>query len=244
MDGRNSPDSCGGTRRRRYEAEDRSQRTGVSIITGPCPPSPGPCGCMNCEDLEILLADYVDGTLHGEQKSALESHLASCAGCAELARDTSEGVAFIERAAEVEPPPELVTKILFAATNGPARVTVRPSWVRRLFGRRLDPILQPRVAMSMAMTVLSFAMIGKFSGIQIRQLKPSDLDPVKIWMNAEDHVQRAWERGVKYYDCIRLVFEIKTQLREWADEASSSSSQAAPAGAAHGSAPSKGSDQK
>ena len=57
---------------------------------------------MTCADLEILLADYVDGTLRGEEKSALESHLAGCAECAELARDASGAVAFMERAATVE----------------------------------------------------------------------------------------------------------------------------------------------
>ena len=35
---------------------------------------------MNCADIEILLCDYVDGTLHGEQKSAVEAHLAGCEG--------------------------------------------------------------------------------------------------------------------------------------------------------------------
>ena len=31
---------------------------------------------MTCAELEILLCDYVDGTLRGAEKSALESHLA------------------------------------------------------------------------------------------------------------------------------------------------------------------------
>ena len=173
---------------------------------------------MTCADFEILLADYVDGTLHGEQKSAVESHLAECGDCAELARDAAGAVAFMERAAIVEAPPELVTRILFEVTNGPSRAAVKPSWVRRIFGKWLEPILQPRFAMGMAMTVLSFAMLGRFTGINVRQLKPSDLDPVKIWMAAEDRVQRTWERTVKYYESLRLVFEVQTQLKEWTDQ--------------------------
>ncbi len=173
---------------------------------------------MTCADLEILLADYVDGTLHGEQKSAIESHLAGCPDCAELARDAAGAVAFMERSSRVEAPPELVTRILFEITSGPSRAAVRPSWVRRVFGKWLEPVLQPRFAMGMAMTVLSFAMLGRFSGIQVRQLKPSDLDPVKVWMAAEDRVQRTWERSVKYYESLRLVFEIQTRLKEWTDE--------------------------
>jgi anti-sigma factor RsiW len=77
---------------------------------------------VNCADVEILLADYVDGTLHGEAASALETHLAGCAACAILARDSAEAVAFMERAAEVEAPPELVTRILFEVTAGSSRL--------------------------------------------------------------------------------------------------------------------------
>ena len=33
---------------------------------------------MTCAEFEILLCDYVDGTLHGEARTALESHLSGC----------------------------------------------------------------------------------------------------------------------------------------------------------------------
>ena len=68
------------------------------------------------------------------------------------------------------------------------------------------------------MTILSFAMLGRFAGINMRQLKPSDLDPVKVYVAAEDKVQRTWARTVKYYENLRVVFEIQTQLKEWADQ--------------------------
>ena len=117
----------------------------------------------------------------------------------------------MERAADVEAPPELVTRILFELTSGPSRAVVKPHWSRRLFGKWLEPVLQPRFAMGMAMTVLSFAMLGQ-------QLKPFDLDPVKVWMAAEDRVYRRWERGVKYYENLAVVFEIQTRMREWEEE--------------------------
>lgn len=173
---------------------------------------------MNCADIEILIADYVDGTLRGEQKSAFERHLAECAGCSELARDAAGAVAFMERAAVVEAPPELVTRILFEITDGPSRSHVRPNWIRRFFGKWLEPVLQPKFTMGLAMTILSFAMLGRLSGIEVRQLKPSDLDPAKVWMAAEDHVHRAWERTMKYYESLRVVFEVETKLKEWTDQ--------------------------
>jgi len=171
---------------------------------------------VNCADVEILLADFVDGTLRGDAASALEAHLAGCAACNQLARDSAEAVAFMERAAVVEAPPELVTRILFEVTAGPSRAVIKPSLVRRLFGKWLEPVLQPRVAMSMALTVLSIAMIGRFT--HVRQLTPSDLDPVKVFAAAEDRVVRWYNRGVKYYESMRVVYEIQTRLKEWAEE--------------------------
>jgi len=171
---------------------------------------------VNCADVEILLADFVDGTLRGDAASALEAHLAGCAACNQLARDSAEAVAFMERAAVVEAPPELVTRILFEVTAGPSRAVIKPSLVRRLFGKWLEPVLQPRVAMSMALTVLSIAMIGRFT--HVRQLTPSDLDPVKVFAAAEDRVIRWYNRGVKYYESMRVVYEIQSRLKEWAEE--------------------------
>ena len=173
---------------------------------------------MTCPELELLLADYVDGNIRGEEKSALEAHLTGCEECAELAKDAAGAVAFMERAAIVEPPPELVTRILFEITDGASRAEIRPSRLRRIFGPWVEPLLQPRFTMGLAMTILSFAMLGRFAGIDMRQLKPSDLDPVKVYAAAEDRVQRTWERTVKYYENLRVVFEIQTQLKEWQDQ--------------------------
>ena len=115
---------------------------------------------MTCSDIEILLAEYMDGTLTAEVKSALESHLAACEDCRELAQDAAGAVAFLERTAAVEAPPELVTRILFEVSNGPSHSVVKPSLARRLFGRFfggwLEPVLQPRMVMGMAMTALFF----------------------------------------------------------------------------------------
>jgi anti-sigma factor RsiW len=168
---------------------------------------------MSCSDIEILLAEYVDGTLQGGAKSAVESHLAACKGCRELAEDAAGAVAFMARAASVEAPPELLTRILFQA---PA---VKPTLARRLFGPVLgawiEPVLQPKLAMGMGVAALSFFMLKP----GVRQLTPSDLDPVKVWTAAENRASRVWERGVKSYENLRLVYEIETRLSQWREEA-------------------------
>ncbi len=101
---------------------------------------------MTCAELEILLCDYVDGTLRGAEKSALESHLAECSACAELAKDVAGVTAFIDTVATAEPPAELLTRILHVIPNGRQK-TERPSWWRKLFGGWVNTVLSPRYAM-------------------------------------------------------------------------------------------------
>src|SRR2546430_533946 len=169
---------------------------------------------MNCSEFEILLCDYIDGTLDSAERQALEAHQQECAGCAQFAREVTGAVAFMERVPEVEPPPELLTRISFAVPNGKTRRDAKQSW----FSQWLQPILQPKFAMGMAMTILSFSMLGRLAGVEVRQLKPADLSPAKIWSAADDKLYRGWQRAVKYYDSLRLVYEVQSRLKEWTDQ--------------------------
>jgi hypothetical protein len=168
---------------------------------------------MTCADFEILLADYLDQNLPAARRADFEAHLASCPSCRAYADDVSGAVAFIGRAASPEPPPELVTKLLFEITNGPSRSVIKPSLGRRLFGRWLEPVFQPRFAMGMAMTVLSISLMFRFSGV--RDVKPGDLDPVAVYHSVEDRATRAWDRAVKYYHSLEIVFAIQSRYEEW-----------------------------
>ena len=89
----------------------------------------------------------------------------------------------------------------------------RPSWAKRLFGGFFQGWLQPRYVMGMAMTILSFSMLARFAHIEPRQLRPSDLDPVKVWQGIDDHSHRVYDRAMKYYDNLRLVIEIQSRLQ-------------------------------
>jgi hypothetical protein len=166
---------------------------------------------MTCADLEVLICDYVDGTLTPDQRVEVERHFAECPACAELARDSAAGLQFMDRAAVVEAPPELVTRILFDApwSKGKAKSKVRV-WM----GSLLSPFLQPKYAMGMAMTILSISMLAKFV-TPVRQPKLSDLRPSAVWAGLEDRAVRAWGRTVKFYDNLKFVYQIQTTLREW-----------------------------
>ncbi len=174
----------------------------------------------NCAEFEILLCDAVDGTLRGEQQAAFDSHRQSCPACAELAADVLGVTAFIERVADVEPPKELLTKILFETSGAKAsnqHRDPRPGWLAA-FKRFFGPVLQPRLAMGMVMTILSISMLAQVFGIEVRPLRASDLEPARIWAGVEDGAHRQWSRVVKYYENIRVVYEIQSRLKEWAEQ--------------------------
>ena len=174
----------------------------------------------NCAEFEILLCDAVDGTLRGEQQRAFDAHRQSCASCEELAADVIGVTAFIGRAAEVEPPKELLTRILFETSGGKsanAATVNNDGWLGAI-QHFLRPILQPRLAMGMAMTILSVSMLAQAFGLEVRQLRAADLEPVRIWVGVEDGAHRQWSRVVKYYENVRVVYEIQSRLKEWADQ--------------------------
>jgi len=47
------------------------------------------------------------------------------------------------------------------------------------------------------MAVLSLAMVGRF------------------WSAAESTVERSWDRAVKGYQSLQLVYDVQSQLEEW-----------------------------
>jgi len=173
---------------------------------------------LSCAEFEILLCDAADGQLWGEAEAAFEGHRKECAGCREYAADILGAVEFMSRAAVVEPPKELITKILFDLPVGQTAAGRAKTGLVGVLGRWFGPVLAPRMAMGMAMTVLSLSMLAQVFKMPVRQLKPSDLDPVKIWVSVDDQAHRAWNRAVKYYDNIRLVFEIQSRLQEWTEQ--------------------------
>jgi hypothetical protein len=164
---------------------------------------------MNCADAEILICDYA--TLRSNERFELERHLAVCPGCAELARDSAAALAFIESAADVEPPPELITRILYDAPWSKGK---QKSKLAEWAGALLSPILHPKFAMGMAMTILSLSMLARFV-MPVRQLRPADLRPAEVWNGIATRAEYTWGRTVKFYENLKVVYQIQTTLKEW-----------------------------
>ena len=175
---------------------------------------------MTCAELEILLCDYMDGTLPAVEKTALEHHLTTCSSCAEFARDVAGVTAFIETVPAAEPPRELVTRILRgipARRDGQHR-----SWWRRL----LDGwVLQPRFAMGLAMTILSISMFATLGRFETKQLSAAALEPARVLQSLDDSTYRVWDRTVKYYDNNPLVMDLQSKWQDWNEQEQSQNPQ-------------------
>jgi len=183
---------------------------------------------MKCAQLEIALCDYLDGTLAAAERAEVESHLSSCAACAELARDAGAAIAFMERVADVEPPPELVTRMFAIASTREAQASVVRSGFRGWIRNLMQPVLQPRMVMGLSLTILFFGMMARCAGIPERRLSAADLEPSRVWAGVDDRVHRVWERSVKFYENLRFVYQIQSRLREWREQQEQDNATAAP----------------
>ena len=185
---------------------------------------------MNCAEFEILLADYIDGTLAADQRAEFAGHRETCVACAELAIDAQSALSLMERAAEVELPAELVTKILHA-TNAGWDLRKYRQGVRGWINRTLSPVLKPRFVMSAMLSLVSITMLSRCAGTPKATLTAADLDPIRIWSSLDLRTHRVWDRAVKSYESMRLVYEIRSQINDWQQQQTENQDAAAEANA-------------
>src|SRR5271166_7018265 len=67
---------------------------------------------MQCVEAEALLAEAIDGTLHGSILAAFEAHRDSCPACRTMLEEASSGMHWLKGLDEAEPPRNLVHNIL------------------------------------------------------------------------------------------------------------------------------------
>src|SRR5271167_419941 len=173
---------------------------------------------MQCVEVEALLAEALDGTLHGSALAAFEAHRDSCPACRVMVEETSSGMHWLKGLDEIEPPRHLVHNIL-AQTIGQIpepRATQAPqgeSWLGRLKGKLspvFAPVVTPRFAMSFGMAFFSITMLLSIAGFHVADLRHVDLSVKGI----SKTYYSTQARVVRYYENIRLVYEIETRVRD------------------------------
>ncbi|HEX6906825.1 MAG TPA: hypothetical protein VF154_09475 [Terriglobales bacterium] len=176
---------------------------------------------MQCAEFEALLAEALDGQLSGGQLEDFRQHRELCPVCGPLFAQTETGLKWLKAVPQVEPPVNLMNRILAATTGAqarvPAAVPVTPSWPERLRGWAV-PVLapvwntarQPRFAMSFAMVFFSVSIALNAAGVKLGALRAADLRPSALVRGYYETSARV----VKYYENIRFVYELESRVRD------------------------------
>jgi len=187
---------------------------------------------MQCARFEALLADALDATLHGSTLASFEEHRRSCPACAEMYGEAATGMHWLKGLEDIVPPRHLVHNIL-AQTIGSvpepsAQVApVSEGWFGKLKGRLspvLAPVLTPRFAMSFGMAFFSITMLANIAGIRLGDLKHVDLSAKGL----QKTYYSTQARVVRYYENIRLVYEIESRVRDLRRAATPEKQEASP----------------
>jgi hypothetical protein len=192
-----------------------------------------------CGQWETLLADALDGMLRTEDEATFSGHMASCAACTALFEEARRGREWLEfLAAEPEVPGGLLDKIL--AQTGPGqtagfglvkddelvpatpggiplakgRPIAVPAWQRPGFMGFVRRFAEPRLMMTAAMAFFSIALTLNLTGVRLSSIKMSDLKPAALRSLVQRRLTMASTPIIRYYDNLRLVYEVQSRVRE------------------------------
>jgi anti-sigma factor RsiW len=180
---------------------------------------------MRCNEFDLLLTDALDGVLSGAERDRFQAHARACPACGPLLAEAEAGRNWLKGLTEVEPPADLVANILASTTGVDSqrlRAAVRAQqprmpWLEHVQAVVFEPIFapiwaavrQPRFAMSFAMAFFALSV-----GLTAAGVKPSDLTKISLRPSAIRHTYYATQaRVVRYYDNVRLVYEVQAAVR-------------------------------
>jgi hypothetical protein len=187
---------------------------------GNIPNSPA-CGLW-----ETLLADALDGLLRPEDEVTFSSHMAVCASCTALFEEARRGREWLEfLSPEPEVPEGLLDKIL--AQTGPGHTSeyklatagnvipmAIPAWQRPGMMGRIRRFAEPRLLMTAAMAFFSIALTLNMTGVKLTDFRLSNLRPTAVRSFMERRLTMASTPIIRYYDHLRLVYEVESRMRE------------------------------
>lgn len=163
-------------------------------------------------ELENLASDYLEGQLDQARRAEMEAHLDQCATCREVLSDVRLAIQTCRSVEEMMPPPWLLPRIRLA-TMGKERTGI----VKQVNALLLR-IRQPRVAYAVAMTLFSVSLIMNVAGLNLRSINIADLNPAAWVYRANRAGHLFYARAEKFYDDLRIVYEIESRFRDTQSE--------------------------
>lgn len=174
---------------------------------------------MQCTEFEVLLTEAVEGTLSEGQMQSFRAHAATCAMCAASFAEAAAGYQQLRSLEPIEVPATLAHNILVATTgvaptSAPTEVRAHQSWKQRLWSwlrPAIAPMLQPRMAGTFAMAFFSVTVMLNLAGVDLRYV---DLRPGAVRGGLTHTYFATKSRVVRYYDSMRIVYELQARMRE------------------------------
>ena len=146
---------------------------------------------------------------------------------------------------EPEVPEGLLDKIL--AQTGPGHTSeyklatadnvvpmAIPAWQRPGMMGRIRRFAEPRLLMTAAMAFFSIALTLNMTGVKLADLRLSNLRPTAVRSFMERRLTMASTPIIRYYDHLRLVYEVQSRMQEIRAQNRNAATTADSAGAAGG----------
>jgi anti-sigma factor RsiW len=197
---------------------------------------------LTCEEWEALLVDFLDGTLTATEGESFQSHQKTCAACAEMFSQASQGREWLNFLRADPPVPAVLVSKILAQTSGiagrpglpgqalpgqllpgqagaefavaaPAGAVI-PFWKRAGLLAATQRVAQPRLLMTAAMAFFSITLTLNIAGVRLSAVRLADLKPAAISSNLDKQYHMASARVVRYYDNLRFVYEMEARVRE------------------------------
>lgn len=172
-----------------------------------------------------MLTEALDGLLLAEQRTSFDAHAAGCAVCGGLLKEAKQGQEWLQFLGdEPEVPVGMVERIVRktsgAAVGGPLALGGGPIPVAtNMLGlpvRRVtwDTRMLMTVAMAFFSLALTLNLTLNLAGVRLSDLRLSDLTPASLETNLTRQFYGAKGSLVRYYDNLRLVYEVESKMRD------------------------------
>jgi hypothetical protein len=89
-----------------------------------------------------------------------------------------------------------------------------PAWQRPGMMGRIRRFAEPRLLMTAAMAFFSIALTLNMTGVKLTDFRLSNLRPTAVRSFMERRLTMASTPIIRYYDHLRLVYEVESRMRE------------------------------
>ena len=160
---------------------------------------------MNCTYCEERLSDYLENALVVSERTAVETHLQTCASCSELLDGVRQVIQW-GRDFQVQPSPAWLPARIVANTPKVVRVTWA-DWRRNVW----KDVCEPRFALALLTATLVLGWMGSLAGITGSDIAMIGR-PSAIYSRLDGWANRVYGDVVRSYYSSPLVNAIQCQI--------------------------------